>query len=74
MSKLFSIAQAGGVLVDDRPNGLLVKADDLGFPEAGAFGSEIRPPTIDRLAEIGVAFTDFHAPVSCSPTRAMLLS
>jgi len=57
-----------------RPNILLVVADDLGMLDIGAFGSEIRTPTIDSLANSGVKLTDFHTSATCSPTRAMLLS
>lgn len=38
------------------------------------YGSEISTPTLDNLATQGVLFTDFHASLSCSPTRSMLLS
>lgn len=57
-----------------RPNVLIILADDLGFSDVGAFGSEIQTPHIDRLAAEGLRFTDFHAASACSPTRAMLLS
>ena len=53
---------------DDRPNILLVVADDLGFTDIGPYGGEIRTPNLDRLAELGTLFTDFHASISCSPT------
>lgn len=57
-----------------RPNFLLVVADDLGWTDLGSFGSEIDTPNLDALARRGVAFTDFHVSVSCSPTRSMLFS
>jgi len=58
-----------------RPNFLVIVADDLGFSDVGAFGSEIKTPNIDRLAyDGGLRFTDFHAAAACSPTRSMLLS
>ena len=57
-----------------RPNFLLVVADDLGWTDLGSFGSEVRTPNLDLLAQSGVMFTDFHVSVSCSPTRSMLLS
>ena len=49
-----------------RPNFLVVVADDLGFSDVGCFGSEIRTPNIDRIAQDGVRFTDFHAAAACS--------
>jgi arylsulfatase len=60
--------------VAPRPNILLVVADDMGWTDIGSFGSEIETPNLDRLAERGVRFNDFHVSVSCSPTRSMLLS
>ena len=58
-----------------RPNFLVIVADDLGFSDLGAFGSEIKTPNIDSLASRGgLRFTDFHAAAACSPTRSMLLS
>ncbi|KAK0210960.1 alkaline-phosphatase-like protein [Desarmillaria ectypa] len=57
-----------------RPNFLLIVADDLGFSDVGAFGSEIDTPNLDKLAEAGIRMTDFHTAAACSPTRSMLLS
>jgi arylsulfatase A-like enzyme len=57
-----------------RPNFLVIVADDLGFSDVGAFGSEIKTPNLDSLAEDGLRFTDFHAAAACSPKRSMLLS
>jgi len=57
-----------------RPNFLVIVADDLGFSDIGAFGSEINTPNLDRLAYAGIRFTDFHSAPACSPTRAMLLT
>ena len=59
---------------DNRPNILLVVADDMGWTDLGAFGGEIDTPNLDRLAKQGGMFTDFHVSVACSPTRSMLLS
>jgi len=59
---------------DQRPNFLLIVADDLGWTDISSFGSEIKTPNIDLLADTGVRFTDFHVSVSCSPTRSMLMT
>lgn len=59
---------------NERPNILLVVADDLGWTDIGSYGGEIDTPNLDALAREGVKFTDFHVSVSCSPTRSMLLS
>ena len=57
-----------------RPNIVLILGDDLGFADIGAFGSEIKTPTLDALAQAGVRFTQFYTHASCSPTRSTLLS
>ena len=61
-------------VVNQRPNILLVVADDLGWTDLGSYGGEIDTPNLDGLAEQGVKFNDFHVSVSCSPTRSMLMS
>jgi len=59
---------------DQQPNFLVIVADDLGWTDISSFGSEIKTPRIDALADAGVKFTDFHVSVSCSPTRSMLMT
>jgi len=59
---------------DQRPNILFIMADDLGFSDLGAFGSEISTPNLDTLAQEGRILTNFHSAAACSPTRAELLS
>jgi arylsulfatase len=59
---------------DARPNILLIVADDLGYTDIGAFGSEIETPNLDALAEAGVRLTQFYVAPTCSPTRSMLMS
>ncbi len=77
---LLAMLMAGGPTAaqtkadDDRPNFLLVVADDLGWSDLGCFGSEIKTPTVDALAAYGAKFTDFHVSVSCSPTRSMMMT
>ncbi len=56
------------------PNVLMVVLDDVGFAQLGPYGSDIETPTIDRLAEGGVTFTNFHTTALCSPTRACLMT
>ena len=58
----------------DAPNVVVVLVDDLGFADLGCYGSEIPTPHIDRLAERGVQFTNFHVTPMCSPTRSALLT
>lgn len=67
-------AQAQAPYPNLRPNIVVLVADDWGFTDVGAFGSEIETPHIDALARRGVRFSNFHVAASCSPTRAMLLT
>ena len=57
-----------------RPNVVMVVADDVGYSDLGAYGSEIRTPHIDAIAAGGVRFSNFHVSPMCSPSRAMLLT
>ena len=56
------------------PNFIIVLLDDTGYADFGAYGSEVNTPNIDRLAENGVQFSNYHTPATCSPTRSMLLT
>ena len=58
----------------EKPNILLLVGDDIAFGDLGAFGSEIPTPHMNRLAEAGVRFTNFHASPVCSVTRSMLMT
>jgi len=62
------------LVADERPNILLIVADDLGYADLGVHGSNIKTPNIDGLAAEGKLFTQFHTAPLCAPTRAMLLS
>jgi arylsulfatase A-like enzyme len=57
-----------------RPNVLVIVADDMGYSDIGAFGSEIATPHIDALAGDGRLLTNFRTAPACAPTRAMLMS
>ena len=48
------------VHADDRPNIVIILADDMGFADLGSFGGEIKTPNIDALANAGVRFTQFY--------------
>ncbi len=56
------------------PNVVVVLIDDIGFGTAGAFGGGIETPTLDRLAEGGLRYNQFHTTALCSPTRVALLT
>ncbi len=61
-------------VADDRPNIVIILADDMGFADMGSFGGEINTPNLDALADAGVRFTQFYTHASCSPTRSVMLS
>jgi arylsulfatase len=63
-----------GQALDDRPNIILVMADDLGWSDIGCYGGEIETPHIDSLARDGLRFTQFYNNAICGPTRASLLT
>ncbi len=56
------------------PNILVVLFDDVGFSDFGCYGSPIRTPNIDALANGGLRYTGFHTTAMCSTTRAALLT
>ena len=58
----------------ERPNILLIVADDLGYSDLGSFGGEINTPNLDSLAREGVALRRFHAAPNCGPSRASTLT
>ena len=58
----------------DRPNILLILADDLGYSDLGCYGGEIETPNLDGLARDGLRFTQFYNTARCWPTRASLLT
>lgn len=66
----------GGSLASDRPNILLILADDLGYADLGFQGAEdIQSPNLDALAAESIRFTDGHTSASvCSPSRAGLMT
>ena len=57
-----------------RPNIVLIMADDLGYSDVGAFGSEINTPNIDKLAGEGLRITQFYNTGRCCPSRAALMT
>ncbi len=56
------------------PNVVVVMFDDLGFADLGCYGSEVRTPHIDALAQAGHRYSNFHTTTLCSPSRACLLT
>ena len=72
----FAAACTSPPLTDDLPpNFVIIMADDLGYGDLSTFGGWIRVPNLDRMAEEGLVFRDFHSNGAvCSPTRAALMT
>ncbi|MEO6751922.1 MAG: arylsulfatase, partial [Chthoniobacteraceae bacterium] len=67
----------GSALAADKPNILLILADDLGYGDARCYNADSKVPTpnIDRLANEGMRFTDAHSPCTvCTPSRYSLMT
>jgi len=72
LSCLLAAAIRGGAA--EKPNLLVILADDMGWSDLGCQGSEIATPNLDRLAAEGVSFRQFYNAARCCPTRASLLT
>lgn len=66
--------ESSQLISKEKPNIVLIVADDLGYADLGFYGSEISTPNIDALASAGMLLTDFYSSLTCGPTRAMLMS
>lgn len=69
VTSLFATASAA-----NRPNIILIMADDLGFSDIGCYGSEIKTPNLDKLASEGLRFTQFYNTAKCHSSRVSLLT
>ncbi|MEW6584678.1 MAG: arylsulfatase [Nitrospirota bacterium] len=56
------------------PNVVIVLIDDMGFGHMSTFGGAIQSPTLERLAQNGLRYNQFHTTALCSPTRMALLT
>src|SRR5262245_15696852 len=70
------LLSAGIASAAERPNIVLVYADDLGYGDVGCYGAQwVKTPHIDRLANEGLRFTDGHcSSATCTPSRFALLT
>ena len=69
-----SAAGAAEKVSAQRPNIVIIMADDMGYSDIGCYGSEISTPNIDRLAASGLRFKNFYNNAKCCPSRASLLT
>jgi arylsulfatase A-like enzyme len=69
------LMRAAGQPQGERPNFIIILADDMGYGDSSCYGGWIKTPGLEALAAEGLKFTDFHASGSvCSPTRAGFLT
>jgi arylsulfatase A-like enzyme len=68
------LAQGADAPRSERPNVVIILADDMGFSDAGCYGGEIATPNLDALAKNGLRFTQFYNTARCWPTRAAILT
>lgn len=69
-----TLAPLFGAGRSQRPNIIVMMADDMGFSDIGCYGGEIHTPNLDKLAQSGIRFTQFYNCARCCPTRASLLT
>ena len=74
LASLVIVLFSTGTSAADRPNFLVIIADDMGFSDAGCYGGEIATPHLDELAAGGLRFTQFYNTARCWPTRAALMT
>ena len=59
---------------NERPNIIVILADDLGYSDLGCYGGEIRTPQLNALARDGLRMTQLYNAARCCSTRASLLT
>lgn len=60
--------------VDDRPNVLIIIADDMGYSDISPFGGEIPTPNLQKMAEQGVRMSQYYTSPMSAPARSMLMT
>lgn len=74
LSFVFLLGGVSSVGAQEKPNIILILADDLGYSDIGCYGGEIATPNLDRLASEGVRFRQFYNDAKCGPSRMALLT
>lgn len=66
--------ELSNLIAAEKPNFLVILADDLGYSDLGCYGGEIETPNLDALARDGLRLTQFYNTARCWPSRAALLT
>ncbi len=70
---VFALFAAAAGAKSEKPNFLIIVADDLGYSDLGCYGGEIKTPNLDGLASRGVRYTDFYNTARCWTSRSALM-
>lgn len=74
LQALLLLSTSGLGTAEERPNILLIVADDMGFSDLGCYGSEIETPSIDQLSREGTRLANFRVNPMCVVTRTSLMT
>jgi arylsulfatase len=72
--KYFLVKPEKEVIEAQKPNIIFILGDDIGYSDIGPFGSEIKTPHLDRLADEGIRFARFYNMSKCEPSRTSLFT
>ncbi|MCH2204701.1 MAG: arylsulfatase [Lentisphaerales bacterium] len=67
-----TLLMALGLTAQEKPNIILMMADDMGYSDIGCYGGEIKTPNLDRMAREGIRFRQFYNNAKCTTTRASI--
>lgn len=65
---------SAALFAQEKPNIIIVLADDLGFSDIGCYGGEINTPVLDKMAKDGLRMTQMYNSSRSCPSRANLLT
>ncbi|MBE7177297.1 MAG: arylsulfatase, partial [Mucilaginibacter polytrichastri] len=71
---VFLLLSGIALQAQQKPNIILIMADDMGYSDIGCYGGEVKTPNIDRLAQGGIRYRQFYNAARCCPTRASLMT
>ncbi len=71
---IFSLLSPNTLAEDSKPNVLIWMMDDVGFAQLSSYGGLVDTPNIDRVANNGLRYTNYHTAPICSASRASILT